>query len=401
MQTTFDQYIQPRLASPGHQYWLFQIAGWSAMTMLSYFSLTLWYNPGQWTPAFHTILQSILGLLVSHPLRWIASAAWEKPLVSRILINVGAILGASLAWTFLRLITFQWLTAEIVNPKDYGGWLFASVIVFGSWIFCYHALKYYRQLMEQRELAIAAQRDVLEAKSLAQEESVKRLTAESLYREARLRMLKYQINPHFLFNALNSVTLLVRKGEADNAAQMLSRIADFLRVSLEHNDELEHTLAEEIDVLDLYLSIEKLRFGDRLQTEFSLTSEAERFIVPSFLLQPLFENAMKYAVGRSLKPTRITLEGRVENGWLELCIADTGPGIDFAKTGDDERSTGIGLRNVEQRLRSSYRDNFRFDLAPNHPHGLKINLAIKDDNPRAGASSKISKPVGMPVATDE
>ena len=392
MQTAFDRHIQPRLASPSHQYWLFQIAGWSAMTMLSYFSLTLWYNPGQWTPAFHTILQSILGLLVSHPLRWIASSAWEKPLISRILINVAAITGASLAWTFLRLLTFQWLTGEIVNPKDYGGWLFASVIVFGSWIFCYHALKYYRQLMEQRELAIAAQRDVLEAKTLAQEESVKRLTAESLYREARLRMLKYQINPHFLFNALNSVTLLVRKGEADNATQMLSRIAEFLRVSLEHNDELEHTLAEEIEVLDLYLSIEKLRFGDRLQTNFSLTGEAESFIVPSFLLQPLFENAMKYAVGRSLKPTRISLDARVENGWLHLCITDTGPGIDFSEAGNDERSTGIGLRNVEQRLKSSYRDNFRFELQPNDPHGLKITLAIREGQARLPAADKTRQP---------
>lgn len=373
--SAFQRPVQPSLLSSTHQYWLFQIAGWSAMTLLSYLSLTIWYNPGEWMHALHTVVQSALGLIVSHPLRWVAKAVWDSPAVRRVSAIIIAIIVASVLWTFLRLLTFQWLTGEVVKAEDYGGWLFASVIVYGSWVFCYHALKYYRQSIEQKEVAAEAQRAVLEAKNRAQEESMKRLAAENHYREARLRMLMYQINPHFLFNSLNAVSSLVRKGEADNATEMLSRIGDFLRLTLDHDDELEHSLSEELDVLNLYLSIEKTRFGNRLQTEFEMSDEAKECIVPSFLLQPLFENAVKYAVGRSLDPTTISLRAWIEEGRLELRITDNGPGPTLAE--DEQRSTGIGLQNVEQRLRSSYPDQYRFQLKPNSPRGLAVDITIE------------------------
>ncbi|WOI52663.1 sensor histidine kinase [Parvularcula sp. LCG005] len=383
----------PQQSSTTRQYWLFQIAGWSTMTLLSYVSLTLWYNPGQWMHALHTVLQCVFGLFVSHPLRYLAQRAWNLPLKKRILTNGIGIIFASLLWTSLRLLSFEWLTGQKVPPADYGGWLFASVIVYGSWIFCYHALKYSRQLVIQRELATSAQNAVLEAKNRAQEESMKRLTAESLYREARLRMLKYQINPHFLFNALNSVSAMVRKGEGDSATTMLSRIAEFLRITLEHDDELEHVLDEEIEVLDLYLSIEKARFEDRLQTDFRLSDAARQCYVPSFLLQPLFENAMKYAVGRSLKPTLISLEAWVEDGQMEIRVADTGPDVNGAAGTVEHPSMGIGLRNVEQRLRSSYGDNYRFDLAPNTPQGLMVSISVaaRSDGPGLGRATPVDE----------
>lgn len=365
-----------KLPSPAGQYWTLQIGGWLALTMLSYLSLTLWYHPGQWIYAFHTLLQSALGLLVSHPLRYVARRTWEAPIGRRIAANAAAIVLASLLWTALRLASFTWLTGEAVSPTDYGGWLFASVIVFGSWDFCYHALKYYRQWMEGRERIIAAERATLQARARAHEENAKRLYTESLYQEARLRMLKYQLNPHFLFNALNSVSSLVRRGEAAKASAMLGRIGDFLRVSLEQDDELDHTLAQEIEVLELYLSIEKERFGSRLRTSFEVTPEARKVSIPGLLLQPLFENAMKYAVGRSLDPTTISLKAWVEDDMLELRVADTGPGVASDTSGPGKTSTGIGLKNVEQRLRSSYSDAFRLQIMDNEPHGFLVEISV-------------------------
>ncbi|MEM7740946.1 MAG: histidine kinase, partial [Pseudomonadota bacterium] len=291
MLTRFLQEGQWWRASPAKQYWLFQTIGWSALAMLTYLSLTLWYNPGQWTPAAHTVLQSVLGLMVSHPLRWVAQTQWSAPLSRRMMLIALAVIVAALVWTALRLTTFTWLTGERVDAADWGGWFNASVIVYGSWSFCYHALKYYRQWLEEHERLLKAEKAALAASAKAQEETLKRLETESLFRESQLRMLKYQLNPHFLFNALNSVTAMVRRHDSAKAIEMLGRIGDFLRTSLEQDDALQHPLRDELAVSELYLSIEKARFGDRLLTDFEASEEALDVPVPSFILQPLFENA--------------------------------------------------------------------------------------------------------------
>ncbi|GGY37855.1 sensor histidine kinase [Parvularcula lutaonensis] len=387
--TSIEQRTQMWLSSDNRRYWTLQIAGWLALTMLSYLSLTLWYNPGQWDYALHTLVQSVLGLIVSHPLRYVSRWAWNAPIFVRIAIVTAAVIAASVIWTALRLLTFGWLTGEWVSPVDYGGWLFASVIVFGSWVFCYHAAKYYRQSLEQKDRIAAVERAALQATARAHEESVKRLTAESLYQEARLRMLKYQLNPHFLFNALNSVSGLVRKGEAEGATSMLARIAEFLRATLEHDDELEHTLDQEIDLLGLYLSIEKIRFRDRLQTEFDVQPEAIKATVPSFLLQPLFENAMKYAVGRSLSPSTLTLAAWLDEGRLEIRVRDSGSDEERRQERNAPSSTGIGLRNVEQRLRSAFQDDFRLELVPLEPRGLEVQISV----PAIGIDGRPLSPV--------
>jgi hypothetical protein len=152
-----DQSLVDRRQAENRQYWTFQLAGWSAMALLSYLSLTAWYNPGQIAPIVHTLLQSLLGILVSHPLRWIATTSWQYPIRFRILLNGAGVIGASVIWTSLRITTFTWLTGETIPIEDWGGWEFASVIVFGAWSFCYHAIKYYRQSLEQRQLAVARQ----------------------------------------------------------------------------------------------------------------------------------------------------------------------------------------------------------------------------------------------------
>lgn len=361
-------------ASTSRQYWTFQVVGWSTMALLSFLSLTIWYNPGQVAPALHTLLQSLLGIIVSHPLRYVARATWREPILRRAMINGVSVIIASLIWTALRVQTFTLLTGEVIPPTDWGGWIFASIIVFGAWAFCYHAFKYYRQSVTEHRLTTEAQNAALRARARAQEESFKRLEAEKLFRDSQMRMLKYQLNPHFFLNALNSVSAMVRKGERDAAMDMLARIGQFMRLSLSDPEDVQHTLDEELDALDVYLSIERIRFGDRLLTEFEVDEAARSAMVPSLLLQPLFENAIKFAVGRRIEPTTISFTAASTEAGLLLELTDNGPGLERRdlQTVDG----GIGLANVRLRLESTYDTAFSFDLEEVEPHGVRVSILI-------------------------
>ncbi len=372
----------PAVTTPAHtrQYWTFQFAGWSAMALLSYLSLTVWYNPGEFAPALHTLLQSALGIVVSHPLRSVGKRLWQAPIATRIALNALAVVTASLVWSALRIQTFTWLTGEVIPAADYGGWIFASVIVFGAWSFCYHAFRYYRQSLEQRRLATEAQNAALRAQAKAQHESFKRLEAEKLFRDSQLRMLKYQLNPHFFLNALNSVSSLVRKGDSDDAMRMLARIGDFLRLALADPEQVHQPLVDELDALQTYLDIERVRFGDRLITEFDVSSDTLDVPVPCFLLQPIFENAVKHAVGVSLKPTTIRLRTRLDGDALEIVVTDDGPGVPVSadtEYGGGRGDGGIGLLNVRQRLESAYGEGFVLSIANvRSESGLKVSIRI-------------------------
>ncbi|MCQ8184728.1 sensor histidine kinase [Parvularcula maris] len=352
----------PALRSREGQYWISQVVGWAGLALLSYLSLTLWYNPGELVPAFHTILQSVLGLMVSHVLRLVSRWSWRKPLSLRVGVNILGVAMAALVWTALRLQTFTWLTGEVVNPGDWGGWFFASMMVFGSWLFCYHAVKFYRQAIEQRERA--------------QQEKVKRLEAEALFRETKMRMLQYQLNPHFLFNALNSVTARVHRGDQKSAVLMLSRIGEFLRLSLEQDERLQHTLEEEEEMVCLYLEIEKARFGDRLVTHFRIDENASRAVVPTLLLQPLVENAIKHGVSLSLRTTTIEVVAERRGDRLHLCVRDDGSGNPSEGRVLASRREGIGLNNVEERLSSTYRGDFTLTYGPRTDQGFKVLIDV-------------------------
>jgi len=348
--------VRPDASIPG--YWAFQIGGWSAFALVSILSLNVWYNPGELIPPLHSIVQAVIGVFVSHPLRWAAQRTWNFNPAPRLALNAVAILVASQIWTVLRLLAFTLMTGTVIGAEDWGGWIFGSLMVFSCWAFCYHAIRYYRQWVEQREVSIKAQNAALEAEAVAQREHIKRLEAENLVRESRLRLLNHQLNPHFFFNSLNSVTALVRRGDKDAATEMLSRIGDFLRVSIDSDDEPQHPLRDELHIVDLYVGIEKIRFGDRLVTEVEVSDDAAETLIPSLLLQPLIENCVKHAVGRSLSPTTIRLSGEVENDRLSVRVTNTSP--ETPTPGPAGKSRGIGLKNVEERLRSMYGDQYRF-----------------------------------------
>lgn len=167
---------------------------------------------------------------------------------------------------------------------------------------------------------------------------------------AELRSLRYQVNPHFLFNTLNSLSALVITGKVDAAEAMIQQISTFYRRSLAGDPTGDLPLTEEIALQRLYLEIEAVRFPDRLRTAFDIPVDVADALVPGMILQPLIENSVKYAVAASREPVTITVVARAEHGQLVLTVSDDGPG----GSAGGGHGHGIGLANVRDRLAARF-----------------------------------------------
>jgi len=222
--------------------------------------------------------------------------------------------------------------------------------MFGAWAALYLALVYASEtrLAEQRAAAYAA-------------------AAQA----AELRALRYQVNPHFLFNTLNSLSTLIMTGRTDAAESMTMNLATFFRTSLASDPSADVTLAEEIRLQRLYLDIEKVRFPERLQVRVDVPPELEEAKVPALILQPLVENAIKYGVSRARRPVTITLRARQRDGELVLGVEDDGEGdaaVPLLST--QSNGTGTGLRNVRERLEARFGRKARALWGPIAPTGF-------------------------------
>ena len=191
--------------------------------------------------------------------------------------------------------------------------------------------------------------------------------------EAQLQTLKMQLQPHFLFNALNTVSSLMHRNVED-ADRVLTRLGDLLRYSLHNVGIQEVTLREEIDFLEQYLEIEKARFGNRLRIKLTIDPNVLDYKVPNLLLQPLVENAVHYAVATRASGGCVEISAREVLGSLRIAVADDGPGMVL----EDDQPThrGVGLGNTRARLEDLYRDQQRFILKNRSPHGLEVVMVL-------------------------
>ena len=171
--------------------------------------------------------------------------------------------------------------------------------------------------------------------------------------EAQLRALRYQINPHFLFNTLNSLSSLILSQKTDTAERMLMNLSTFFRATLSADPTADFSLAEEIKLQRLYLDIEQIRFRDRLAVEVDVPEPALSARVPVLILQPVVENAVKYGVARSKKPVTVRISAYEEAGRLHIKVQDDGEAPP-PEDEDGEGGTGVGLRNVCDRLTARY-----------------------------------------------
>jgi LytS/YehU family sensor histidine kinase len=198
------------------------------------------------------------------------------------------------------------------------------------------------------------------------------LRAESELREARLLALRYQLNPHFLFNSLNAVSTLVLDGNAPAATQMLAQIGDLLRTSLDSEVTAEVTLSQELAFTEGYLAIEQTRLGERLRIDIAVPLETRDALVPNMLLQPLVENAVRYGVAPLIEGGWIAIKSALNADRLRIVIGNSG----WREGEQKKNGNGIGLGNTAERLKTLYGTNFEFSLGWPEAGGCEVVLEL-------------------------
>jgi two-component system LytT family sensor kinase len=196
---------------------------------------------------------------------------------------------------------------------------------------------------------------------------------ERLLAQSRIETLRTQLNPHFLFNALNAISAHV-EGAPRTARWMLEQLGDLLRLSLDHADEQEIPLQQELAFIDRYLKLQKIRFDNRLDVIVDVEPPALRALVPTFILQPLLENSIRHGIARRSTAGLIEIQAYQENDALHLSVRDDGPGL--PSNWDPERGLGVGLRNTRERLRRLYGDDQAFDIATIEGSGVRVDLRL-------------------------
>jgi LytS/YehU family sensor histidine kinase len=202
--------------------------------------------------------------------------------------------------------------------------------------------------------------------------------ANLLAHAAQLRMLRYQLNPHFLFNALNSIRALVEE-DKKKAREMITELSEFLRYSLISRDYSDVPLSQELDAIRHYFAIEKKRYEEKLEVRYDVDPAAEEYPVLSFLIHPLVENAIKYGMQTSPMPLQITIQARVIDEELELEVSNTGRWVEPAAEGDHKiPGTRTGLENVRQRLENAFPGRHQFNVM--HDNGqVRIKLRLQQN----------------------
>lgn len=188
---------------------------------------------------------------------------------------------------------------------------------------------------------------------------------------AELRSLRYQVNPHFLFNTLNSLSALVLTGKTAAAEQMIQSIATFYRTSLTGDATVDVQLADEVRLQELYLEVETVRFPQRLRTQIEVPQALQGACVPGLILQPLVENAVKHAVAATTRPVTIRIAARATDDVLSITVADDGPGKSANADG-----CGIGLTNVRDRLRARFGDTAAMTVGDHAGFAVTITMPL-------------------------
>ena len=355
----------PFFANKNRAFWNLQFAGWGGAFLLRAVSGLV---AGQDATFFLNILiESILGISISTVL----SVIYRQLINRRPLITWGVSTLVLASAVFLFAFIGAWVISLTrgMGENSFTALVIAYLIypltLLGAWSALYYAINFFLQVEEQAD-------------------RLERLEAQAT--SAQLAMLRYQLNPHFLFNTLNSISTLVLLKQTEPANAMLTRLSSFLRQTLVTEPGGKVTLAQEVETLKLYLGIEKMRFEERLRTDFQVEPEAAKACLPAMLLQPLVENAIKYAVSPQEEGARISLAARLVGQRLRVTVSDTGPGLPAegsrhslpdALTGQGNTvSTGVGLANIRDRLAQAYGEEHLFEIRTPATGGFTVTIEI-------------------------
>jgi two-component system, LytTR family, sensor kinase len=274
---------------------------------------------------------------------------------------VGTLVAVLATLVTLNFRQFDW--------PDLAGNSVQCAVVLYLWCMLYFSIKQWQQMLQGRE---------------------RMLRAESEAREARLSALRYQLNPHFLFNSLNAASTLVLDGDAAGATRMLSQIGELLRTTLDHDALPETPLVQELAFIDQYLAIEQTRLGSRLRVERNISEDTLDAVVPGMLLQPLVENAVRHGVAPLVEGGTIRIESRMNGDRLQITVTNSGPrrgetsgfrsSASFGSNGrfasSNGKGGGIGVKNTEERLKTLYGDDHVFGLRWPEAGGCEATIEI-------------------------
>jgi len=366
----------PFFADKNRAFWNLQFIGWGGSMLLR--SITNVANGKPPSFLILTLIATITGFSIS----LILSVVYARLIKQRPLVTWGATALALAAAVVVSAFINGW-TISLYQSGSEGsfanlvlGVFYMDMTLLGAWSALYYAINYYLQVEQQAD-------------------RLERLEAQAT--SAQLAMLRYQLNPHFLFNTLNSISTLVLLKQTEPANAMLTRLSGFLRHTLVSQPGGKVTVAQEVETLKLYLDIERMRFEERLRTVFSIDPAAAEAVIPSFLLQPLVENAIKYAVSPQEEGARISLSAQLVGQRLRLTVSDTGPGLrakaqratlPAAMLGAGNTvSTGVGLANIRDRLAQAYGDDHLFDIRTPPEGGFTVVIEVPYEHLGTGDDS--------------
>lgn len=352
-------------------FWLLHLGGWAAWGLVGKYLYTRSFSD-ELVPNYglYVAVITVIAIVITLLLRYLYRYVGNRALWIQCVAFVAGSSAAAYAWIESRSFIYStWIesakdmeaywekvgaAAEVYEQLYFSNMFSAAWTVMAGWGVLYFAIKHYRIYREIRESA---------------------LKSAAMAHEAQLKMLRYQLNPHFLFNTLNAISTLVLEKKTELANKMVSKMSSFLRYSLDNDPMLKIPLAQELTALQLYLDIEKVRFEERLQLELDIQDKARQALIPSLLLQPLVENAIKYGIACSEEGGQLRISAKVFAGELLLELCDDGPGVELVD-GEIASSNGVGLRNTRERLKELYGDRHAFRLQDTDPHGLTINIRV-------------------------
>jgi signal transduction histidine kinase len=345
---------RPFFEDKSRAFWMLQAAGWSGYLLLR--TVSSISNEISVERIITSIIESIVGYCLTLLLSTLYGLYRRLPRITGILLTLATLALATGIYAVIDAFTISFIKngeAGINVPLVLAA-LFLNFTVLAGWSALYFGINFYLIVEQQID-----QMEVLENQASS----------------AQLAMLRYQLNPHFLFNTLNSISTLVLLKQTERANVMLSRLSSFLRYTLANEPTAHVTLAQEVETLKLYLEIEKMRFDERLRTHFDVDPRVERARLPSLLLQPLVENAIKYAVTPQEEGADITLTARLAGERVQIAVSDTGPGLIESKP-RPTLSTGVGLANIRERLAQAFGPDHRFDTRSNPGKGFSVEIEI-------------------------